>query len=150
MKGDPIPDDHHVARHCGGSKVDEEGMPRATAFMLRDGEPDVSVNWLEYFRIPEREKQIEEVRRVFALKEITVGEKSRFAVLPVGATIGHVMKCTDGKRLISFIHDPEGPPEFEYDDPSHSGIYGVPPEDKNVVAKYISESAIESFPGRLP
>lgn len=125
-------------------------MPRPAAFMLKDGVPDISVNWLEFFGIPEREKQIEEVRKVFALKEITVGARSRFVVLPVGAMIEKVAICTDGKCLIFVIHDPESPPEFDYDDPSHSGIYGVPPEDKNVVAKYISESAIESFPGRLP
>ena len=44
MKGDIVPDDHHVGRLCGGSHIREDGTIAATAFKLRPGEPYLSVN----------------------------------------------------------------------------------------------------------
>jgi hypothetical protein len=55
-----IPDDHHVMRHVGSSKLerDEDGNVIGfypAAFELRpdvDVKGDLSVNWLEYFAKP--------------------------------------------------------------------------------------------------
>ena len=147
---DPVPDDHHVARHCPKSKLDEDGWPRPTAFMLKvaRGEKSLSVNWLEYLGVSERSDQIAELREVYKRKKYMIGPTSKFAVLQVGQTIDNVSSNTNGVHRISVIHEPEGPPEFDYEDPSHSCIYGVPPEDDNEVSKYISDSVIERHDGR--
>ena len=43
MKGDPVPNDDHIARYCGGSHVKEGGSISGTAFRLRErsGRPAV-------------------------------------------------------------------------------------------------------------
>lgn len=146
----PVPDDHHVARHCPKSKLDEEGWPRPTAFMLKvvRDEKSLSVNWLEYLGVLERSDQIAELREVYKRKKYMIGSTSKFAVLQVGQTIDNVSSNTNGVHRISVIHEPEGPPEFDYEDPSHSGIHGVPSEDDNEVSKYIADSVIELHDGR--
>ena len=145
-----VPNDHHVARYCPKSKLGEDDRARPTAFMLRvdKGEKSLSVNWLEYFGISARSDQIAELREVYKRKDYTVASTSKFAVLQVGQTIENVSSNTNGHHRISVIHEPEGPPEFDYEDPSHSCIYGVPPEDDNEVSKYIADSVIEHHDGR--
>ena len=47
MKGDVVPDGHHITRLCGGSHIRENGTIAALAFKQRPGEAYLSVNWLE-------------------------------------------------------------------------------------------------------
>ncbi len=47
MKGDVVPDGHHITRLCGGSHIREIGTIAVTAFKQRPGEAYLSVNWLE-------------------------------------------------------------------------------------------------------
>ena len=111
--------------------------------MLRsDGETFVSVNWLEYFGVPERDQQIAEVRKTFLRKKLALGTNAKFAVVPVGSTVQHVSNETHGERKISILEEPEAPPEFEYEDYSHCGIHGIRKDDENTVCKYISEKVL--------
>ena len=150
MSDPVVPDDHHVARYCPKSKLGEDDRARPTAFMLKvdRGEMSLSVNWLEYLGKSERSDQISELREVYKRKEYTVAPTSKFAVLQVGQTIEYVWNNTNGDHPISVIHEPLGPPNFDYEDPSHCGIYGVPPEDDNEVSKHIADSVIEHHDGR--
>ena len=150
MSDPVVPDDHHVARYCPKSKLGEDGQARPTAFMLKvdKSEKSLSVNWLEHLEISERADKISELREVYKRKRYTVTPTSKFAVLQVGRTIEYVWRNTNGDHLISAIHEPVGPPEFDHEDPSHSGIYGVPSEDDNEVSKYIADSVIEHHDGR--
>lgn len=54
MKGDTVPDEHHITRLCGGSHVREDGTIAATAFKPRQGEAYLSVNWLEMLGLADR------------------------------------------------------------------------------------------------
>ena len=83
MKGDVVPDDHHIARLCGGSHIREDGTIAATAFKPRPGEAYLSVNWLEFLGLADRAAQLDEVRHVLASKR-GVGASARLAVLNVG------------------------------------------------------------------
>ena len=56
MKGEKIPDENHIARFCRPMQVHEEQI-QATAFMLREGEPYLSVNWLEFLQRPSNLRQ---------------------------------------------------------------------------------------------
>ena len=49
MTGDQLPDDDHVAYYCSSFRIDGRGLPSARAFLPRDKEKHLSVNWLEYF-----------------------------------------------------------------------------------------------------
>jgi len=67
MKGQPVPEADHVARYCRASSV-ENGEISATAFMLRQGEEYLSVNWLEELKRPSRATQIRSLQEVYARK----------------------------------------------------------------------------------
>jgi hypothetical protein len=53
VKGDPVPEEHHVLRHCSGTSIekDDAGKPiGVTADAFDDDDPEgISVTWVEYF-----------------------------------------------------------------------------------------------------
>lgn len=113
MRNDPLPDEHHVARHCPPSKV-EDGLPLVGAFTLRPGEGYLSVNWLEYFNTPDLTVAVEGVREAFHNKRYQLKPDGRFAVLNVGAAKFAIHKATE--VLPAIKHWPAR------NDPSHTGI----------------------------
>jgi hypothetical protein len=82
MKGDKIPDQHHIARFCRPMQV-PDGQIQATAFMLRKDEECLSVNWLEFLNRSSRESEIAELRKIYSAK-FNVGARAKIAVLNVG------------------------------------------------------------------
>ena len=82
MKGDPIPDKDHIARLCVPKTV-SDGQIEASAFLLRNDEESLSVNWLECLNCSSREREIVEVQRVYFAK-LDIKPKARIAVLNVG------------------------------------------------------------------
>lgn len=147
MKDDPIPDDNHVSRYVPYTKLTPDGCRvSGAAFQLRPDEDALSVNWLEYFDLANREAEIQEVRKVFADKGRTLQAKAKFAILEVGATKEYVQQESDESRLLSILHDPL-PPEDE----SHASIYNVPrdaPAIGDMIAELIEAEAI--YPARDP
>jgi hypothetical protein len=127
MKGDVVPDDHHVTRLCGGSHIRENGTIAATAFKPRPGETYLSVNWLEVLGLPDRTAEIAEVRRVLGNKR-KIGPTARLAVLNVGHVSDVVKRESNNRIELVVRHEPENEPGRP-SDPSHSGIYGVPEDD---------------------
>ena len=127
MKGDVVPDPHHVTRLCGGSHVREDGTIAATAFKLRPGESYLSVNWLEFLALPNRELGLAEVRRVLGSKR-TIGRASRLAVMNVGHVRNVVRQESSAHTELAVRHEPEIGPVGPRD-VSHSGIYGIPEDD---------------------
>jgi hypothetical protein len=83
MKGQPIPDFDHVARYCGPRTV-ENGEISAAAFMLRDGEEYLSVNWLEALKCLDRASEVRALQNLYARKFSRVGAGARLAILNVG------------------------------------------------------------------
>ena len=109
MKGQAVPDSDHVARYCKPTTIDE-GEIQATAFMLREGEEYLSVNWLEELKSPSRASQIRDLQELYT-KKLKVGSTARIAILNVGTLRTKVegtaiTLCHDTpvlSRLISFL-----------------------------------------------
>jgi hypothetical protein len=140
MKGEVIPNSDHVAHYCGGSTIQEDGGISAAAFMLRQNEEYLSVNWLECLASAERSAQIRNLQGVYASK-LRVGANARIAVLNVGILRAKVEQESPDQRILSVKHEPED------DDPSHSGIYGLPHDDE-IVGELLAQAVLEKYPAR--
>nr|WP_143023870.1 hypothetical protein [Pseudomonas benzenivorans] len=134
MTGPLLPGDDHVTRLCGGSHIDPEtGGPSPGAFMLRQGETYLSVNWLEYFVQRNHEDRLLEIRQVLATKR-AVRDSARLALLNIGRAIQHV----GANPSLSVTHEPIGPPS-PWSDPSHSGINNIQESNSQVVAERLCQ-----------
>jgi hypothetical protein len=85
VKGDPLPAEHHVERHCRKNDliwVNGEAMGvTESAFELKPNETDgLSTNWLEYFG-GDRQRNLSGVRSV---TKLTTKNSHRIAVINVG------------------------------------------------------------------
>jgi hypothetical protein len=147
MKGDIVPDEHHVARLCGGSHIREDGTIAATAFKPRPGEAYLSVNWLEFLALSDRSTEVEEIRRVLGTKRM-IGATARLAVLNVGQARETVRMSDHNNAILSILHEPETDPGRPQD-PSHAGIYGVPADD-NTVPELLAAAVLEVHQTRYP
>jgi len=102
--------------------------------MLRPADTDraVSVNWLELLA-QTRAEQLNLVRKALD-KKMHLAAKASFAVLNVGRAIEAVRIETGEQYSISILHNPDINPG-QWDDESHSGIYGLPDDtDEAAVA----------------
>jgi hypothetical protein len=133
-----IPDAHHISRFCKASQV-EDGKVQAVAFMLRPGEPYLSVNWLEYLGCTNRDDEIAEMRRVYSK---FTGQTAKIAILNVGNVRENVLKKSPDARNLSVRHSP-----LE-DDGSHSAIYNLRDDDDILYAELIKEKILASYPAR--
>ena len=143
MKSDKIPDQDHIARYCKPTTI-EDGQIQATAFMLREGEESLSVNWLEFLNCTGRESEIKEIRSIYSRKLKRVGANAKIAVLNVGEVREKVLKESHDRRNLEVFHNPEP----ENDDPSHSGIYNLKP-DNELIAELILETVCEDYSARI-
>jgi hypothetical protein len=119
MKGDVVPDEHHVTRLCGGSHIREDGTIAATAFKPRAGEVYLSVNWLELLAISGRPAEIDEICRVLGTKR-RIGTTARLAVLNVGQARATVRINGISDVVLSVLHDPETDPARNLSPPPSS------------------------------
>lgn len=140
MKGDKIPNQNHVARYCSPMHV-PDGEIQATAFMLRQVDTSLSVNWLEYFKCSSRAGEIDELRKAYAAKNLIVKAAGRIAVLNVGEVRNEVLTESPDSRNLEILHDP-----LE-NDPSHSGIYNLRNDDE-LIAELILETILKTYPAR--
>lgn len=130
MTGDQIPDGDHVVRYVKASLVDDETVD-GSAFVLREGEATLSVNWLEAFQGDEQERQISNVQR---LSRLRLTRNGRFAKLNVGETKRHVSECVEENRVtagIGIVAAPLDPTDEFEADPSHAAVAGLPPGDSD-------------------
>jgi len=145
MKGDLVPDAHHIARQCGGASVNENGSIDGSAYRLKEKagvwEKYLSVNWLEHLEPEDRQRQLGLLRGVFIAKGRNLGAKSKFAVHQVGPLRQHVRSNAPDNRALDVLHEP-----FD-DDESHSGVYGLKAED-DLIGDLIAECVQEIHPGR--
>lgn len=135
MDGNLLPDDNHVSRYCKPIDFNQETcQPKVGAFQRRQDsnnpavlEDYLSVNWLEFFPLEDREDQIQEVRESFRRKNFSVKRNGRFVVLNVAAA-----KAATGEAIgteVSIFHVPCEK------DPSHSGISGPSENDLEIAAE---------------
>lgn len=135
MHDKQIADTDHVARYCKKTAIAENGRPTPKAFMLRENEAFLSVNWLEYYRSLSLNKQLDKIRKSFPLK---LTDSAKFATINVGKTKAYV-KDNCGINL-SILHEPS--PKNK----SHAGIHGYRFED-DMTAALIAEMVQDVYPG---
>jgi hypothetical protein len=129
-----------VGRYCKASTV-ENGEISAAAFMMRETEEYLSVNWLEVLKSPSRASQIRDLQELYT-KKLKVGATARIAILNVGTLRSKVERESPDSRLLRVLHEPEEP-----DDPSHAGIYEIPHGDE-IIAELIAQVVLEKYPAR--
>jgi hypothetical protein len=139
MIGDSIPDSDNIARYVKPTYA-PEGKIETGAFMLKEGEEYLSVNWLECLNCPDREHEIIEIRKIYASK-LTVRAKSKIAILNIGNIKGKIFTESIDRRKIDVLHGPED------NDYSHCGIYNLKPDDE-LIAELIRESILDEYSAR--
>jgi hypothetical protein len=107
VQRDRVPDTDHISRYCGGAQILPDGRISGTAFRLRESEQYLSVNWLEYLGLGDRDSEIAEVRRVLEAKGRKLGTTARLAVLNTGRLREHVASATPDRRMLDILHKPE-------------------------------------------
>ena len=82
MNGENLPGNDNVVRYGITSSKIINGKVDGTAFRLRNGESNLSVNWLEYFKSLSKTQQLAEVCQVVQLQlnaqGIICGTKRRY------------------------------------------------------------------------
>jgi len=141
MKGDAISDGDHIARLCGGARLDEDGHVTGACFLLRAKEEYLSVNWLELLARNDRAAQLAGVRQALSGKGMMLGSSARLAVLSVGEMRDHIRHESRDARALRVRHEPEP------NDPSHTGIFDLEP-DADLIADLIAETVRETYPAR--
>lgn len=140
MKGDPVPDPHHIARYCGGSTIREDGSISGVAFRLRQTEEFLSVNWLEFLNQPTRDAEIRELRKVLGSK-LQLGAKARIAALNTGELRRYVRVNSPDRRELRVLH------QQEPGDSSYSGIFNLLPEH-DLIADLLAEAIQATYPAK--
>ena len=116
-----LPDRDHLSRHCKPSSIDAFGLPMASAFELRKGEPYLSTNWLEYFDTLGITTSVSEVRQAFIDKGYRLRPNGRFAVFNIGAA--RIAARDVAGHTLRIEHQPLD------DDESHAGVFGSTEDD---------------------
>ena len=140
MRGDSVPDSDHVVRYCPFKHILEDGSISGPAFLLGRDHDHLSVNWLEFLAANSESEAIQALREVLASK-LTLRKSAQMAVLNVGEVREHVEQEDPGSRNLEILHWPDD----EYDDPSHSGIFGYTLEDLGI-ALLIAQKVRATYP----
>lgn len=83
MSGPDLPDGDRIARYCRPGAV-ADGEPLPAAFMLRDDEDCLSVNWIEYWGAATLDGALASIRDDLS-QDMTLSRNGLFAVLGVGS-----------------------------------------------------------------
>jgi hypothetical protein len=138
MKGDVIPPGDHVLRYASKTKAEDPG----TAFRLKEGEPSLSVNWMEAFG-GNAEQRVQHVRNNIHMK---LGGEAWFFELNVGDALAYISTYAPTASVIEDPTDPE-PPDYPHPDPSHALICNLPAHGTSEAA-IVGEMLAEKI--RLP
>jgi hypothetical protein len=140
LKGDIIPDTNHVSRYCKSSSINK-GKPEASAFILRESENELSVNWLECLNCENRDFEIVKMREIYN-QYISLGAKAKIVALNVGKIRTNVKSSKLlNNRDISVTHDPYTVNGIV--DETHSLVHNMRPENE-LIAELIVETISEN------
>jgi hypothetical protein len=145
-KGEAIPDGHHVLRHVPRSKIEQDGQVNGAAFVRRENEDGLSVEWREAAGDGPVADQLQAIRAAFRRQ---LARSHRFAELPVGVTRERVRELAAALGMavdLRFEHEPLEAADGKPEDPFHSEIFGTPEHGHlmataigDLIAKCISE-----------
>lgn len=144
-----IPDEHHVLRHVPGSKIEQDGTVNGAAFMRRENETGLSVEWREAAGGEDVPAQVHAVR---ATIRRDMRQTHRLVELPVGATRAYVRERAAAREMVidlRFEHDPLAATEDRPEDPFHSEIFGTP-EYTHVQATAIGDLIAKCITNQYP
>ena len=142
MTDDPLPDEHHVVRHCRPRCVGTDDMPTPAAFYLRPGESYLSVNWLEYFGLFDTHEAIGRIRESFIARDFGLGRGGKFACLKIDDMKRALCQHTQTRPTVT--HQP-----LE-NNCSHAGIFEWP-EGEDILEAVVLMELLRSdcvFPAR--
>ncbi len=123
-----ISDDGDVTRYCHHKFLTEDGRPTSMAFTLRRTikEEYLSVNWLQRLNQPNRDAEIDAVRRIYAGKFRHRNPADKIAVMKVGEVREHVRRNSEDVRSLKFVcFDARS-------DSSYSGIFNYTSDDSDI------------------
>ena len=112
-------------------RVDDFGNVGATAFMRRNGEAGLSVQWLEALPGESKSEQLAEARN---LSRVDLKRAGRFAELNVGDANQNLARES---VTSSFVHSPLQATDQHEADESHSEITGLPPFEEQAQARIV-------------
>lgn len=118
-----IYDGDHVSRYCSPLKVGKDDRPLPAAFDIGASEEYLSVNWIEYFKMPSLDKGMKMVEDKLS-KNYTIKEKGLFAVFNIGDAKAVINQYSETAARIEHIPEPNNE--------SHAGIYGYTSNDLDV------------------
>lgn len=145
MKGETLPDHDAVLRMCKTKQLHPEtAKPTAAAFLPREGETFLSVNWIQYFGPIPLESAVDAIRTVLQQK-MSVRNSYLLANIPVGAARKYVSAETGGQRSVSFRHEPMDEP---VQDLSHAGIFEYDFDDLEI-AELLADAIVAVYPAKI-
>jgi hypothetical protein len=142
MTSQPIPNEDHISRYVSPTRIYESqaGVRRVDdkVFLPRRDYPPgtgpeeyVSVDWMEYF-LGDFRTRLDQIRDLLQVRfRRRLPDDSAFATIRVG-----LVKEVGLKNQRPLVLQTAGNPN----DPSHSGIYGLTPED-DIIGKEIANIA---------
>ena len=116
----------------------EDGQISPAAFLPRQEDEFLSVNWLESLKCSDRPSAITEIRKRYAAN-FQLNKKYRIALMNVGITCSMVAMQSMDHRGLKATHEPE------LNDDSHSGFSGYTYND-TMIAEIIRLSVLDDVP----
>jgi hypothetical protein len=138
----PPPGDH-VLRYAGANRLHRDDGDRlvgllADAFRLREGEPYLSVTWVEYFQ-GDAQRQIEQAVQAFR-RSMKVGTNSAFGMAEV-STVSRICHEHTGSR-VRILHEPEA------NNPAHAGVHHSPRDHQELMECLANEAVCQVIANR--
>jgi hypothetical protein len=99
---------------------------------MRPIDESLSVNWLEYFKLNNREEEISKIQKLYGGKFRNISPNARIVVINVGEARNKVLLESEDGRNLKFKHD------RSIGDPSHSGIYNLNPDNEMIAELILS------------
>lgn len=147
MKGDSLPRQDHVVRHCERKFLYDNESVSAGNFQLRKDnsgkvkEEYLSVGWLECYATGDQKAQLAALRTVMHPNIRSFHKKDKLAVLNVGKAIDAVQTGTNGMLSIRILHEPTE------EDGAHSGVFDTA-SDETRIAELLVESIDQTVAAR--
>ncbi|GJL78823.1 MAG: hypothetical protein NPINA01_18120 [Nitrospinaceae bacterium] len=152
MANNLVPDSDHISRFCRKRGIGETGRITGVAFYLREnhdfvhGQYRLSVNWLEYLKLRNRDDEVNKIREVYKGKfpsSFFRGEP-KIAVINVGKMRKKVLRDTPDSRKIVVEHKPTTK------DPSHSRVSGNLKLDDRLIFNFLADCIEQEYPANIP
>ena len=143
-KNDSIPDDNHILRYVSPSRLRKDEDDKVIgilgeAFKRREGEDNLSANWLEYFPGSHDEQVTDTIKEI--RKHIVVKPRAGFAIGKVG-DIKAVCADKRGRKIhvVSYPTQKKTLDGKSYKNESHVAVKSLPADDMELLELLATEA----------